>query len=243
MLIFIRILSAASLNSHGSVLDSISLELLKEEKELYGQVRLYASLSWGIFSAATGALVDEFRDPFVIFYTFIVFEVLFCYTVTLVTLPNSDNSKKEEDLRPAYIPVKHDEVLHSDDAKIPLNSFIKKQESLLESFMNAKTFLFFISASLIGLVFAIIGCYLFIYLRLTWKASQTMMGMTTPFSILGELFVFFYSPLLLKKLGTNIMIISAHAVLLIRLALYCTLPLILKASIDEGTSYAFLFVN
>jgi hypothetical protein len=48
--------------------------------------------------------------------------------------------------------------------------------SLFSSLLQKNVILFLISTSIIGLVYSAIGSYLFIYLSLTWRASQTLLG-------------------------------------------------------------------
>jgi hypothetical protein len=93
--------------------------------------------------------------------------------------------------------------------------------------------LFFTMISLLGMTFAMIGNYLFIYLSTTWKASPTLMGFTTPFSILFEIPTFYYSRKCIDTLGPFGILFSAHVLLLVRFLLYMYMPLVLEFPSDS----------
>jgi MFS family permease len=67
--------------------------------------------------------------------------------------------------------------------------------------------------------------------------------MTTPFSVFFELPCFYYTPQLLKHIGTNWMLILAHAVLLIRLLIYMYVPILFPEFLARGGNWTILVVE
>ena len=216
-LVAITVGSALTSSSIGTVLDSITFALLPD-KDQYGQQRLFGSLSWGLSSLVTGYLIDHYNDIWMTFYLYFLFMGTFLILLFLVPslhVPKADDESEEQPLLATPV-------------------------TLFESLAQSHVILFFAMVSLLGLVYSVIGCYLFIYLTTIWHASSALLGATTPFSVFCELPAFYFSPWLLKKMGSTQMILIAHAAFLLRLGLYIALPMVLDLPKD---SFVCLFVE
>ncbi|KAI8895996.1 major facilitator superfamily domain-containing protein [Globomyces pollinis-pini] len=246
-LCLIAAVSAMTLSSIGTILDSLTLTMLGDNKEDYGQQRLFASLSWGLSSLMTGYLMDRTKNPFTPIYIFFLSNCVSFGFVCLIKLNNPQNSNSIEeqvrtnddddaDISNVVInePDSGNFVLANEtDALLNSPSNSELEPTLLQSLRKIRTILFFTTVALLGLVFAIIGSYLFIFMSTTWKASPTVLGMTTPLSVFCELPLFFYSNRLLKYFGTKKLMIGAHLLLLLRFLLYMYLPIILQEQINS----------
>jgi PPP family 3-phenylpropionic acid transporter len=246
-LLGITLTTSMTMSSLGTILDSLTLELLAD-KSLYGQQRLFGSISWGLSSFITG-LGMQWKGiwvPFYIFFGFIsVFFVLLCFVPRPVG--RDDTSEVTETPDSSYGATTSNEVNNAisgdtNDADSTseehVNIPVDEATSLLgritvwQALGTPKSFFFFLSISLLGLVFAVLGLYLFIYLSTTWQASPTLLGLTTPFSIACEVPTFYYSGYLIKKLGRTRMIVISHVLMFLRMALYIFLPALLPTSMS-----------
>lgn len=263
----IALISACTIGCMGSFLDAITLRVLQDPKE-YGKQRLYGSLSWGLSSLITGIMIDQFHDIWWSVYIYFGWITLFLaisffidYKIRSVEesvyepindeeldhsclVPSDeiehrestdDNHSNEEETCLIKVDEAHQDDNNPDVENIPSTA----NETLFQAVFKTKIILFFAVTSLLGLVFSVIGSYLFIYLATTWQASPTFLGMTTPFSVFWELPLFFFSDLLLKKIGTTKMLVMAHLLMLLRLLIYMFLPSVVPVSYG----YCMLFVE
>jgi predicted MFS family arabinose efflux permease len=230
-LIVISVGTACSLSSGGSLLDSLTF-LLLDDPELYGQQRLYASLSWGLSSLFTGFMIDLTGDMNFQFY---IFWLCLGPFIMLLSTVNLNEDEKDNIFSSSGIdvdsigpiPIHSSNQTLTDETHSLLPHEVQKEDSrLLKEIAKPKTIAFFSTVVLLGLVFNVIQTYLFIYLTNTWKASTLLCGLTTPFSIAFELPLFYYSDKVMKAMGKRNMILAAHFLLLVRLFLYVALPLI-----------------
>ena len=89
-LLMITIACSMTLSSVGSLLDAITLNLLKGNEKEYGKQRVWASISWGLGSFITGYLIEYTGDPFCIIYVYLFFSALFI--ITACYLPDDGSS-------------------------------------------------------------------------------------------------------------------------------------------------------
>ncbi|KAJ3272006.1 hypothetical protein HDV01_006046 [Terramyces sp. JEL0728] len=246
MLTAIIVLSAISLSSCGTIQDALTLTVLGKDKDKYGQQRLYASISWGLSSLLTGYLIDATQNYWIPIYLFIFFNVIQVSIICClpeqpedITEQESSGSQDEEQ----SIGNTDQSITTAGDTANEETALLQREPTpaLLSSVFAPKTALFFVTISLLGFVFAIIGAYLFIYLSIVWKASPTLLGSTTPFSVVMELPVFYYSgnfilivDYLIKKVGKGRMILISHACLIARMFIYMYLPNILGDLMEKG---------
>ncbi|KAJ3300420.1 hypothetical protein HDV03_002205 [Kappamyces sp. JEL0829] len=259
LLVTICILTASTLSSLGSILDSITLQVLGDRKELYGQQRLFGSFSWGLGSLLTGWLIEKTGNPLFIVYSYLFFILFFLATASFIP-----TLTRQKETTPQHLAAEPDcpEISAvaqpagsgdlSSPASIPsvsettrlLASDAPPQfTSIWQSMAHPKIILFFLSTALTGLVFSVLASYVFLYFSITWNLSPTLLGITTPLSILWELPIFYFSGWFLKNLGSARMIVLSHVLLLIRLALYCVMPLALAPWMDQGARYLILLVE
>jgi MFS transporter, PPP family, 3-phenylpropionic acid transporter len=227
--------TSLTMSSIGTILDSLTLELLTDQS-LYGQQRLFGSISWGFSSFVTG-LGMEWKGLWAPFYIFFAFIGVFFGLLCILPRPLP---KEEETAEESTALGSEEQVIEATEETPLVSSGTETPVTLWEVLWKPKPIFFFISISLLGLVFAVLGQYLFIYLSTTWKASPTLIGSTTPFSIAMEVPTFYFSGLLLDKYGKVNMVIAAHILMLLRLALYIFLPSVVP--IPNG-NWVMMFVE
>ncbi|KAI8911527.1 pyruvate kinase [Gorgonomyces haynaldii] len=208
MVVGMAVLLSMTISPLAPLLDILTLSAL-DNKQDYGKQRLFGSLSWGIFNALLGFLIDNTGRITVIFYSCFVLLLVFSWLVQMTD--HKKETKTEE----------------------------KKQDAKWTSEMVS----FFVTVGCIGTVNAMIGGYLFIFLSTAYEASPTAIGMTTPFSIVFELVIFFYSNQMMQWLGTRNMLILSHLALMLRMLSYMLLPPLLKPYMNQGGLYLILLVE
>lgn len=108
--------------------------------------------------------MDISKNPWTIFYVYIFFNTCFFAVSSFIELPDDE-----------VITV---QVAEEPNEETPFidESAAEKKDNLISSLIEPETMLFLITIALIGVVFQVIGSYLFIYLTQTWNASQTLLG-------------------------------------------------------------------
>lgn len=242
LLLLVTIISSLTLSSVGSFIDSITLICLgPDNQQEYGKQRLWASICWGIGSFLAGFLMDKTRNDLWIIYVYLIFISMFLISALFIQLPEKPSVEEAEPLLdPSPIGQSNESSLET------INSFPDPTPStptFFSALFHIHVVLFFLTFALIGMTFAVIGSYLFIYFSTTWRASPTLLGLTTPFSILWELPVFYYSDRFLKKMGIVSMIVIALLLQALRLLLYIILPVLMDPILDMGGNYVIILLE
>ena len=267
-LVAISVIMAATLSPVGTLLDSITLNLLAGDSKAYGKQRLWSSISWGLGSLCTGLLVDFTGQILCIFPIFTVTSLI--QFIMQLFLPSTNSSMSDPECgndgdgnedkshaadddfsnedyeqggcgsnnRDAYDDQDEDDVT-------PLcNQVETSSKTLTAVIFSPSTILFLLSITLLGMVFSLLQTFLFIFMTRELGASSSLVGLTTPFSIALEIPIFYYSRFILGRLGPTRMIYLAHALLIIRLLIYMNLHegqafAILPVELIHGAAFAF----
>ncbi|KAI9099239.1 major facilitator superfamily domain-containing protein [Phlyctochytrium arcticum] len=271
----------------GSMLDVIALTILGEETVLYGQQRVWGSISCGIVSFVGGMVVDKTKTITSIFFVHTLMTCIFLMLLGISTQPwkrdpatsNTNKEKSFEDDKPykvkstaemeqdpdltaeelrqhmatslpprTYTSHTLDPSFHAHRSRrasmidaarrasrqssiaaslgiIPVSTPIdpdndKPTSSKLDWLLKPDVMVFFISNTLLGAVFSVIGSFLWIYLTDELDANATVRGMTGTAQVVLQLPFFFFAKQVMAKLGVRYSILTAHFVTVIRFLIY-----------------------
>jgi PPP family 3-phenylpropionic acid transporter len=162
----------------GSVLDAHTIDFLGQDHSgMYGSIRLFAAISWGLGSVVMGLLTD--RYGFV--WNFAVFGTMMFTTILFTSVFLPARSKSEQALR--------------DTAERP------KWITLQRALCHWQVLLWLLEVTIMGAAMAIVNSFLFVFLQNDLDASTALCGYTVGVTVLLEIPVFRHSKILLARLG------------------------------------------
>lgn len=214
-------------------------------KKLYGQIRLYKALSWGIGCGVMGLVTDRFGFN----YNFIIYGVLsvmstckylidyciiillfipfcLCPIVTIWYLVPAIESKHESNV---------EEKSFYRDVVIPI--FCKRPDVVI----------FLIEIFIMGAAVALVERLLFVYIKNDLEGSTTLCGLSVMVNVLFELPVFHFASKILDTLGHNGCFIVAYFCYFVRVWAYTFLTkdnvwLLLPIESLHGFTFAILWI-
>jgi predicted MFS family arabinose efflux permease len=166
--------------------------------------------------------------------------VLLSFLPSSSTTSNGDRAQLDE---PQQNDESEEQASQEDEETRLLEKPLSKNISLSQVLLRPSTSFFLLSITLIGMVFSLIQSFLFIYMSSELQISPSIIGLTTPLSILLELPVFYYSEKLINVAGTTMMIVLVHVLLIARLLIYTVLNqksaiFILPVELIHGLAFA-----
>ncbi|TPX58797.1 hypothetical protein PhCBS80983_g02891 [Powellomyces hirtus] len=268
----------------GSMMDVIALTILGDESVLYGQQRVWGSISCGITSFVGGMIVEKTGTINSIFVFHTVASAIFLTILTLVSKPweewgsggKDSNSAKKEDgpdfVKPTILKSAQANEVYDPDTtaeELVLDDFGSKEGHTQEKphghsrsrrasivdvarrasrqgsivaamgmipdvihvddtgagpsfgwLLAPDVLAFFVSNTLLGGVFSVIGSFLWIFLTNELEANATVRGMTGTAQVVLQLPFFFFAKQVMARLGVRKSITIAHVVTIIRFAAY-----------------------
>lgn len=160
------------------VLDAHALDFLGEaHRGMYGSIRLWATISWGVGSVVMGVLTDHygFVWNFGVFGSMMVTSVLF----TVVCLPARSTS----------------ELAQRATKQTPEWAALRRQ------LFRWPILLWLLQVTLMGAAMSLVDSFLFVYLQNDLQASTAICGYTVGVTVLLEIPVFGHSKFLLSNVG------------------------------------------
>lgn len=197
------------------VLDAHTLEWLAEtdNTRLYGSIRLWTAVSWGIGNVVMGYITDHFK----FYYNFILFGIfaLFRIIAIWIVIPNKENKRRSFEKK----------LLEGINGEIEEEKGEEKEEeeeknatkSELYAVIFSKSFLFLLlEVALIGAAIGIVERLLFVYLQNDLNASTFLCGLTVLITVIFELPIFLYTDALLNLLGVDGMFVFSMIAYVVR---------------------------
>eukprot|EP00397_Hematodinium_sp_SG-2012_P026861 GEMP01028185.1.p1 GENE.GEMP01028185.1~~GEMP01028185.1.p1 ORF type:complete len:407 (+),score=61.09 GEMP01028185.1:33-1253(+) len=178
------------------VFDAITLRILEDNKEGYGQQRLWGAVGWGGMSLVTGRMLDVTGTKAFMFYTYasLIAAMIF---VLLAFFEFPEKRKERIELKAA-----------------------------LRVFTMPSHVWFFLNLIVYGAAMQMVETFLFIYLLQDFEPAATnfLLGGTVAVMCLFELPVFYYSKWILQRWSTTSVLSLCHAILALRCVLYSFIP-------------------
>lgn len=136
---------------------------------------------------------------------------------------------------------------NTDASSMPNSTLSPKTASSFLWLIRPHSLVFFFCLTILGISFAVVQGFLWIYLTEEKGASTLLLGFTGPFSVAVEIPFFFYSRQILDHLGIQNALILGHLAMTIRLMLYTVLPsgdgawLVLGIELLHGFSFSLMW--
>ncbi|RUS21527.1 hypothetical protein BC937DRAFT_92403 [Endogone sp. FLAS-F59071] len=216
-------------------------------KAVYGQQRLFGTISCGLTGAIVGALIDTFHGVEISFFVYGVFISLFLILVSLIPAsefsPAHFSATKPSDQEQADFVIFQTPILldtdNSDELSFTVaesgdesdvlvqprsttthNMSTPRFATALFTLLTRPSFILFLLVTfLMGFGRAAASSFLFMYLE-SLGASRTLMGLTQLSGVLLEIFCFRISDHLLRTIGYRRMIFASQIALVIRASIY-----------------------
>jgi MFS transporter, PPP family, 3-phenylpropionic acid transporter len=169
---------AMSLFPASGVLDAHTIDFLGDShRGLYGSIRLWAAVSWGVGSVLMGFLTDSFG----FWWNFVVFGVMMLFSMifTAVLLPARSRSEQN----------------FVERATVP------KWSALFKAMFRWQVVLWLTQVTIMGAAMSLVDSFLFVYLQNDLHASTSLCGFTVGVTVMLEIPIFFHSKFLLHRLG------------------------------------------
>jgi MFS family permease len=221
-----------------SIVDSFVLAILgmNNEKELYGQQRLWAAISWGLCSFISGIIIDHWPIETIFYAGALGYFASFLIVLLLLKINDLNSILKSEgetmkEMDKDASPKIADDVSTTSEP-VDLGPPVEPTEIMVvpsfwtsfKTLLSVQFIFFNVTVMMLGMGVAVIGNFLFIFLRTDLNASGLLLGVDMIFTVLLELPFFFFGKQLLEKIGIRWMMVASTASLVIRSFGYCIIP-------------------
>ena len=266
----ICVIGMATFRSSG-VLDAHTLDFLgNKHRDLYGTLRLWTAISWGLGAVIMGWITDlfGFEINFILFATMMTIVLL----VTAIGLPaRSQNEQARYDRinnqsNGVIVVAQDDEQEIEQDDESPIgnnndggrdeNRYINDNDeaarppeirTLVQSICQIPVICWLLEVAVIGAGMSLVDAFLFVYLQNTLDAPTELCGYTVGITVIFELPIFRYSKSLLKSCGHDWLFLIAMSAYTIRVIGYTVLTpttvyWILPLEILHGITFACMWI-
>lgn len=167
-----------SVFSAGNIVDAYTFDVLGNKyRKRYGQIRLWAGLSWGMGAMGMGYLSDAFGfDINFILYGSLAFISLGIFIFLIPGQTKQEESTTLEDVQCA---------------------------SLGRALCNGPTLFYFFEMVVFGAGMGVVEKLLFVYIKRDLNGSTSLCGNTVMLTVLFELPIFYFGEQLLNQVGHN----------------------------------------
>ncbi|CEF68037.1 Major facilitator superfamily and Major facilitator superfamily domain, general substrate transporter and Major facilitator superfamily associated domain-containing protein [Strongyloides ratti] len=226
MLLLLIILIGEFFSSPAIVLvDGITLSVVKNTPKMFGRVRLFGSIGWGVAMFIMGIGLD-YSDTFknhpcpikntteknytICFLTCSLFTVLSMIVSTQLKFPKSEQQTKAEEIGGLVMDSRVEEVdpaiaqrtmgkqLHAPENTS--ETFLSKWGALIKASLNLPFTIYLLSIAIIGFGSGLNFSFLFWHLQ-DFGGSPTLFGLCSVVNHIAEVIMFFYSFSVINKYG------------------------------------------
>jgi Na+/melibiose symporter-like transporter len=214
------------------VLDAQALDFLgTKHRGLYGTIRMWTAISWGIGAVLMGWAIDRLAFK----YNFIFYGICMGVMVLVIEFGFPNRSKSEQALI--------DQGTQSESNRRRLPQF----KELRKAMCRFPVVFWLLEVAIIGAAVSISDSFLFVFMQNELRASTKLCGFTAGITVLFEIPVFLFSQPLLKRVGHDGLFLVATAVYTIRVVGYTFLTLstvtwILLLEVLHGLTFACMWI-
>lgn len=209
---------------------AIMMRLQKEGRpEDYGKIRLYGTIGYGLAGSVAGFVMGRFGDSSVS-VLFVTLQVLSLPFINNLFAGNNNNNNNNSS---------------NDAKKKEKRSYRKMYESFKKLYKEEHGFgVFVLTVILMGCCKSVISTYYPVVLALN-NEPKSIIGLSVGLSVVGEIPLFYFSNVLIRRYGPKKVILFAQAGMALRLAGYTLLhgKLLLLPQLLHGVTYALLWAS
>ena len=205
-----------ALFTSSGVLDAHLLDYLGDRhRGMYGTVRLWTAVSWGLGAIIMGWITDLFGFE----WNFILYGCMSAVMLSVVAFGLPARSKNE--LERYERPLNEDTTdRDADSGALPRHP---RPEVLYHALVQIPVLIWLLEVVLIGSGMAVVESFLFVYLQNDLDASTKLCGSTVGVTVLFELPIFHFSKPLLKRAGHDALFAIAMLSYIVRVFGYTVL--------------------
>ncbi|RIB05994.1 major facilitator superfamily domain-containing protein [Gigaspora rosea] len=209
------------------LLDNLTMNVLyrKGDSAEFGRQRLFGTISYGIFVATIGFLIDRFNSLYVMFFAFGFFMGLLI--LVLYSTPDRDfKIDHHDELITDNIDLDQigstsnetlTQIVDSDDMVAAPPSFMK---AILKLITKPRLLLFLFVLLSTRTVKSSTSTFLYVFLSEDLKADAALMGLSTFVGVTLEILVFYYGKHILEFTFPEVIIIGGGILTTLRASLY-----------------------
>uniref|UniRef100_A0A7S1VKB2 Major facilitator superfamily associated domain-containing protein n=1 Tax=Grammatophora oceanica TaxID=210454 RepID=A0A7S1VKB2_9STRA len=176
------------------VIDAYTVDFLgKNHKGLYGSIRRWAAVSWGVGAVIMGHLTDAYGFN-VNFYLFGGVSAALLLFITWGFPVRIKSEQESYDRRSAG---------DTEESQGP------RPEELRKALLRPAILFWLVEVAIVGAAMATVETFLFVYLQNELNASTALCGYTVGITVIFELPLFAFSKLVLEKAGHDVLFLAA----------------------------------
>ncbi|CAG8541964.1 14751_t:CDS:2 [Acaulospora morrowiae] len=195
------------------LVDNFTLGTLKKSGEQieYGKQRLWGTISCGIIASVMGYLIDR-TSIYIIFVGYMCSMSAFAICIYYINPIDFEMCRND-----TVIALK--DMASDDGISLPKNN--SYLSTITFELLRNPRFMFFLFIVLsIAVAKAVAATYLFLYLSEYFKASGTLLGLSSMMGVSLEVVFFYFSKHIMALMGPKSMLIVGQLALIVRLGLY-----------------------
>jgi MFS transporter, PPP family, 3-phenylpropionic acid transporter len=216
------------------VMDAHAIDFLGDaHRAMYGTIRVWTALSWGLGAVIMGHVTDRFGFGI----NFWLFGGMSAFMLLLLAFGLPSRSLTEQ--------ARYEHLQQRmDDASAPM---VRHETTLWSVFSRFPVVFWLFEVAIFGCAISLVESLLFIYLQNDLQASTSLCGYTVGVTVLFELPVFAASEQLLQILGHDGLVLSASLFYAVRVVGYTLLTpatshYVLALEILHGITFACMWV-
>ena len=235
--------SLMSLFRSSGVLDAFCLDYLGEtHRGMYGTIRLWTSISWGLGALIMGYMTDAFGFE----GNFCLYGIMMALKLLAVTFGLPARSKSEQ--------ARHEERIRRSNDNQTTTTIGEEPSSnrpdlaiLFQALFQYPVLIWLLEVSIVGCGMAIVESFLFVYLEQDLEASTKLCGATVAVTVIFELPIFHYSNQLLEHMGHDALFTTALIAYILRVFGYTylttgTVDWVLALEALHGVTFACMWI-
>ena len=225
-----------------AVLDALALDFLGDKhRGMYGSIRLYLPLAFGLGAASMGSVTDQYGFG----WNFACFAFLMTLLLIFTTWGLPARSKTEQ---ATYEWVHHhkatEEILNPEGSGADDGMALS---TLANSLFKPPVVFWLLEVAVIGTGLGVVESFLFVFLQDELMASTKLCGFSVAITVLFEMPVFHYSPYLLRRLGHDALFLLAMLAYSIRVFGYSflspqTVCFVYLLEVLHGLTFASMWI-
>jgi oligosaccharide:H+ symporter len=203
-IILVSVVGMALFQSSG-VLDAHAIDFLGDKhRGLYGTIRVWTAISWGLGAVIMGYLTDYYGFA----VNFWLYGTMSFTMILFVAFSLDARSKTEQATYDDFMAASD-----SSDHSMPNDGNVQgpQMDRLWKALLKPTVLLWLFEVAIVGAAMSLVDSFLFVYLQNDLHASTVLCGYSVGITVLFELPIFAHSKWLLQKVGHDGLFLTAFS--------------------------------